>query len=223
MISGWLALASAVAISCVTSAVSAAGVDRRVFRGIGGVGLDLLLHHLAGADQVDRAGRLAARDLQGAVDQLLDVAAGTDLVVVLDVAAQDAALVRHVLDPVDELVPPAGQLTGDRERRGAGEDEHRDTAAHRVADRAAEVLGARVDVDEDGLRLPGHAGVGVRGGQRDGLVRAHDDPRELRLRRPPALAWASASIRPGWSLPRFAKMYLTPASARASRKAVLVV
>ena len=41
--------------------------------------------------------------------------------------------------------------------------------------------------------------------------------------RPSALACANASIRPGWSLPRLAKIYLTPASARASRKAVLVV
>ena len=40
---------------------------------------------------------------------------------------------------------------------------------------------------------------------------------------PSAFAWASASIRPGWSLPRFAKMYCTPASASASRNAVLVV
>ena len=136
----------------------------RVLRGVGGVGLERLLHHLARADQVDRAGRLAARDLQRAVHKLLDVAAGADLVVVLDVAAHDAALVGHILDPVNELVPPAGQLAGDGERRGAGEDQHGDAAAHRVADRAAEVLGARVDMHEDSLRLPGHGGVGVRRG-----------------------------------------------------------
>ena len=156
-ISGCCAPASAVAISAVTSAVSAAGATGGKPRRVDGVRLERLLHHLARADQVHRARRLAARDLQRAVHELLDVAAGADLVVVLDVAAQDAALVADVLDPVDELVPAAGQLAGDGERRGAGEDEHRDAAAHRVADRAAEVLGARVDVHEDGLRLAGHA------------------------------------------------------------------
>ena len=85
-----------------------------------------------------------------------------------------------------------------------GEDEHRDVAAHRVADLAAEVLRPAVDVDDDRLRLPGHAGVGVRGGQRHHLVRADDEPR-VRVFAARALACANASIRPGWSLPRLAK------------------
>ena len=131
-------------------------------------------------------------------------------------------MVGHVLEPVDELVPPGGQLTGDRDRRGAGEDKHRDATTHNVAHGPAEVLRARVDVHEDGLRLAAHAGVGVRGGQRHGLVRAHDESREAD-RAASVLTCARASIRPGWSLPRLAKMYLTPASARASRNAELVV
>src|SRR5476649_124692 len=42
-------------------------------------------------------------------------------------------------------------------------------------------------------------------------------------RRPVARASAIASTSAGWSLPRFAKMQATPASARASRSALLVV
>ena len=66
--SGWLAPASAVAISCGDVRGERGGLHRRVLGRVHGVGLDRLLHHLAGADQVDRAGRLAARELQGAVD-----------------------------------------------------------------------------------------------------------------------------------------------------------
>jgi len=69
--------------------------------------------------------------------------------------------------------------------------------------------------------ITGDHGIRVCRRYRDYLVRADD---ELRERRGPALrAAASASITPGWSLPRFANRYLTPASARASRNAVLVV
>jgi len=98
------------------------------------------------------------------VHELLHVAAGADLVVVLDVVAQDAALIADVLDPVDELVTPAGQLALEGERGRAREDEDGNATAHRVTHRAAEILRAHVDMDDHGLRLAGHHRVGVRGG-----------------------------------------------------------
>jgi hypothetical protein len=152
------------------------GRHRAEHGGVGGIGLDPLFHRLPRTGQVYRAGRLAARDLQGPVDQLLDVAPGADLVVVLHVVAQDPALIADILDPVDELVPPARQFTLHRVRSRPGENQDRHPAAHRVVDGAAEILGAGVDVHDHGLRLAGHHRVGVRGGQRDGLVRAHDQP-----------------------------------------------
>ena len=113
--------------------------------------------------------------------QLLDVSAGADLVVVLDVAAHDAALVGHVLDPVDELVPAAGELAPQGVGGGAGEDEHRHPAAHGVGDRAAHVLGARVHVHDHGGGAAGDERVGVGGAERDDLMRADDDPGKLAL------------------------------------------
>jgi hypothetical protein len=90
-----------------------------------GPGRHRLLHDLAGRDQVGRAGRLAPRHLQGAVDELLRVAPAPDLVRVLDVAADDPGLVGRVLQPVDELVAPAGQLALGGHRRQAGQYQHR--------------------------------------------------------------------------------------------------
>jgi len=137
-----------------------------------------LLHHLTRRDQVHRAGRLAAGELQGAVHELLDVCPRADLVVVLDVVAQYAALIPDILDPLDELGAAAGQLTVLRERHRTRENQHRDASAHGVVDAAAEVLRARVDMHQHGLRLPGDHRVSVRGGHGDGLVGADDDVRQ---------------------------------------------
>ena len=156
------------------------GRHRRVLRRVGHLRLDLLLHHLARANQVDRAGGFAAGDLQRPLHELLDVAPGADLVVILGVVAQDAALVVHVLDPVDELVPAARQLALDRERGGAGEDQHRNPAPGGVVDRAAQVLGAGVHMHQHSLGFPGHRGVGVRRAEGHGLVRADDQFRQVR-------------------------------------------
>ena len=58
-----------------------------------------------------------------------DVGAGAQLVVVLHVVTDDAALVADVLDPLDEFVAAALELAGLGERRHAGEDEDRDAGA----------------------------------------------------------------------------------------------
>ena len=113
--------------------------------------------------------------------QLLDVPAGPQLVVVLDVVAEDAALVAHVLNPLDELGPAAGQLAVLGVRHRAREDEHGSAAAHGVVHHAANVLGAGIDVDHDRLRLTRHHGVRVGGGERHRLVRAEDELRQLIL------------------------------------------
>jgi hypothetical protein len=83
-----------------------------------------------------------------------------------------------------------GQLAFLREWGQARENQHRDASAHGVAGRAADVLRARVHMDDHGLRLAGDHDVDVRSRQGHGLV---------------------------------GQMYATPASASASRKAVLVV
>jgi hypothetical protein len=93
---------------------------------------------------------------------------GTNLVLVLNEVAQDAALVPAILNPVDEFGAGAGQLTILRERGHAREDQ--DGGASRMALlTAAEVLRTRVHVDGYGLRLSG---------QGDGLVGADDDLRQ---------------------------------------------
>ena len=86
--------------------------------------------------------------------ELLDVAAGADLVVVLDVVAQDAALIRTSWIQWMNSFRPPGSSPVRVNGAAPGEDEHGNATAHRVADRAAEILGAHVDVDDDGLRLP---------------------------------------------------------------------
>src|SRR5262249_59874818 len=55
----------------------------------------------------------------------------------------------------------------------------RDPAAHGVADSAAHVLGAGIDVHDDRLRSAADERVGVRGAERDHLVRADDELREF--------------------------------------------
>ena len=57
---------------------------------------------------------------------------------------------------------------------GAGEDQYGHPAPGGVVDRAAQVLGPRIDVHEHGLGLAGDGGVGVRRAEGDGLVRADD-------------------------------------------------
>ena len=86
--------------------------------------------------------------------ELLGVAPGADLVLVLDVAPDDPALVRGVLEPVDELVAAPGKLPLGGHRRQAGQYQHRHPSPRRVVHGAAEVLSAAVDVHEHRLGLP---------------------------------------------------------------------
>ena len=142
-----------------------------------GLGRHRLLHDLAAREQVGRA-RPAPRDLQGAVDELLRVAPGPDLVRVLDVATDDPGLVGRVLEPVDELVAAAGQLALGGHRRQAGQYQHRHPPPGHVVHGAAQVLGAAVDVHEYRLGLATDLGIPLRRAERDELVRAQHQFRQ---------------------------------------------
>lgn len=83
-----------------TKGTSANGLP---FCGIDGVLGDMLFEDFAASDQVCWSS-FAASDLTGAQDDLLDVAAGTDLMVVDSVAAKDATLIHCVLDIMDEFL-----------------------------------------------------------------------------------------------------------------------
>ena len=71
----------------------------------------LLLHHFARPDEIDRpfAGS-AMSDLQRSMHDLFHVARRAQLIVVFHVRADDAALIRDVLDPLDEFIAAAGRL-----------------------------------------------------------------------------------------------------------------
>ncbi len=142
-------------------------------------GSELFLQHFSRGHQIDRPFRVAVGDLQRAMHDLLHVPAGADLVVVFHVAADDAALIADVLEPVDELVAAAAKLSLLRKGRGAGKDEDRGAAFGGIVDSAAERLGAAFDVDEHGLRLAAHLREAVGAAQRHHLVRAGDQARNL--------------------------------------------
>ena len=137
----------------------------------------LLLQRFARRGQVDRALRLAAGELQGAVDVLLDVEAAAQLGAELRIAADDPRLIAGVLDELDVGVAAAGELALHRVRGEPGEDEHRHAAAERIVQRAAHVLGPDVHVDEDRLRRPADLGVALRGADGGVFVRRDDDLR----------------------------------------------
>ncbi len=132
-------------------------------------------HDLAGTNQVNGAHGIARSELESAIDDLGDVGGRAELIVVLDVLTDDAALVSGVLQPVDELIAAAGELPVLGHRRQPGEDEHRYPVAGSIVDGAGERLGAAVDVDEDGLGATAELSVAVGAAQRHHLVRAGDD------------------------------------------------
>ena len=125
----------------------------------------------------------AVRELQRAMHDLLGVRADADFVLVTDVAAHQAALVRHVLDPLDEFVAAAARLAFLRGRRHSGDDEHRHASLRRVVNRAAERLRAAVDVHEHRLRATRGLRIAMRGRHRDHFRRTGDDLRTRLVRR----------------------------------------
>src|SRR5262249_10019996 len=91
------------------------------------------------------------RELQRPKDHLFDVPAGANFVVVFDVAANQAALIEDVLNPLNEFVAAAAHLSLLCEGRRAGEDQNRDAAFGGVVQRPGEGLRAAFDVDENSL------------------------------------------------------------------------
>ena len=107
--------------------------------------------------------------------QLLHVRADADFVVVAHVATHDAALIEHVLDPVDELVAAATRLAFLGRGRGTGEDENGYSPFRRVVNRAGEGLRAAFNMHDDALRAARDLCKAVRRAERDHLVRRSDE------------------------------------------------
>ena len=153
-------------------------------KGCGAIGLpargidrhrrDFFLEHLARGHQIGRTLGIAGGDLERAVDHLLDVAAGAQLIFVLHVAAQDASLVGHVLEPVDELVAAALELAFLGIGRCPGKNQHGDAALGDVVDGSGHGLGAAIDVHQDGLGASGDLREALGAGQRDHFIGAGD-------------------------------------------------
>jgi len=109
--------------------------------------------------------------------------------------------------------------------RAEGEDQHRNPAAHGVADGATHVLRAGVDVHDDRLRRRGdgvNPATSMGGAERNRLMRADDELGQF-LRTTLGLGMREPFDKAGMAFPRLAKACETPASASASRNAMLVV
>ena len=118
---------------------------------------------------------------------MFNIAAGANLVVVLHIAANDAALIENILEPVDEFVAGTAQLAFLRERRRAGENQHRNTAfCARVVNRSAQRLRAALHVNQHGLGASCNLRVTMRGAQRYHFVGASDHSRNGGLPEPSA-------------------------------------
>ena len=86
------------------------------------------------------------------MNNLFDIPAGADFMIVFDITAHQTPLIEDILNPLNELVAAAAQFPLLCERRGAGKDEDRDTPFGRVMDGPGERLGPTLDVNEDRLR-----------------------------------------------------------------------
>src|SRR5216683_2273634 len=93
---------------------------------------------------------------------------------VLDVAANQPALIRGVLQPLDELAAGAGKLALLGHRREPGEDQHGNAAPGGVVHRAAEILGTAFHMHKHRLWFAADLCIPVGGAQRHALVRAQD-------------------------------------------------
>ena len=132
--------------------------------------------HLARQRQVDRAARLAHGDVDRAVDDGLGRLPGAQLEVPLHEFAGEAALVEHLLAPVDRAVA-RGLVADLGERRAAGAEQDRRVVARGVHQAADRVRGADRHVHHHRRRLAGDPVIAVRHRHRDVLVGNRDDAR----------------------------------------------
>jgi hypothetical protein len=146
-------------------------------RDLDGGGGYLLLHHFPRSHQVDRALRVAVRELHGAMDELLNIFARPDFVVVANIAADNPALIAHVLDPLNEFVAAAAHLALLGKWRGSREDKGRNASLGGVVDSATQRLGSTFHVHHHGLRLAAYLRVTMCRTERHHLIGAGDDLR----------------------------------------------
>ena len=139
-------------------------------RRVEGEALERRRQRLARQAQIDRAARLGHGDRQRPIDDRLDLLAVAQLVVPLDVLAQHAALVVHLLAPVDRHVAAAG-ATALGQRRAPRGEEDRHVVARGIEQAHERVRHADVDVHHDRLRAAGEQIVAVRHADRGVLVR----------------------------------------------------
>ena len=75
-------------------------------------------------------------DLHRAMNDLFDIPASADFVVVLYIAAHDAPLIQHILHPVHPLVAAAEEFAFLGDGRDSREQQNRDASLGCVVDRA---------------------------------------------------------------------------------------
>lgn len=155
--------------------------------------VDLLGQDFPRQHQVDRTPRFGHADADGTIQYLLHVAAVAQLVVPLDQLAHHAALVQHLLRPVDLAV--AGTTPAVLEqRRAAGGEQHGNLAARRVHDAANGIGCADAHVQHYCLRLLRNHVVAMGHAYGQILVRAQDGSRKIDTR----LAGARISLDDGY-------------------------
>ena len=132
--------------------------------------------HLAGQCQVHRPARLRHRDVEGAVDDGVRGLPGAQLVVPFDEFPRQAALVEHLLAPVDRAVA-RGLMAGLGDGRAAGAEQDRRIVARGVHDPADRIGGADRHMHHHDGGLAADAVIAVRHRHRDVLMGHGDDAR----------------------------------------------
>ena len=157
--------------------VGGCGRRHRAHGRVGGLG-----ERLPRQAQVDRPARRRHRHRQRPPHQVADGRAVAQLVVPLRDLAQHAALVEHLLSPVDGVAAAAAPARL-ADRGAPGRQQQRHLLAVRVDQSHQRVRGAHVDVHHRGLRPAGREVVAVRHPDRDVLVQDRRHPRRLRAGR----------------------------------------
>ena len=200
MISGYSAFAISCAASSITLSDGAGAATPSGRTVVAPHRHGIVRQHLARQAEIDRAARLAHRDVERAVDQRADRLARAQLVIPFDELAHHAALVERFLAPVDRAVA-RGDVAGLGDRRAAGAQQHRHVVARHVHELADGVGGADGDVQHHRRRLAGDAVVAVGHGHREIFVRHGDEARVLA----PPLFRDTASMIGAKSVPALAK------------------